>query len=151
MTGFDLGKDALEHVSRGNKANFQRKKGKPFVPLLGAARRARSGPGRRSFGLPGRSAFFRLLRRRGPRSAAPLSIDRVGAVALARPSVFFPGKIGVTVFVRRFLDPGGQKFQIEKIRRGLLLGHESLYAMAGGCKIGGAIWRPNGVKKSKIN
>jgi hypothetical protein len=34
-------------------------------------------------------------------------------IALVRAPALFAGKIGVAVFVRRLLDPGGQKLQIE--------------------------------------
>jgi hypothetical protein len=74
-----------------------------------------------------------------PVAAPPIA---VGTIALARGTALFAGKIGVAIFVRRFLYPGGQELQIEKIWRVLLLRHESLYAKARGCKIGGAISRP---------
>src|SRR5438477_1438860 len=139
MTGFDLRHDAFEHRGGGDKAHFRNRWGSNrLFPPARLAPALRSWP---ALSLPRiASALFRPWRSRS--AFAPVASRSIAVPAVVRPgrSVFFAGKIGVGIFVRRFLHPGGQELQIKKIRRGFLLGHESLYAMAEGCKIGGAIW-----------
>src|SRR6185295_4581849 len=110
-------------------------------------------PGRSIRRPPFAPSLFPFRRTRPP--IAPLSSRPIAGrpvAALGTFAGFLTRKIGVTVLVRRLLYPGGQKFQIEKIRRGFLLGHESLYALGGGCKIGDAIWQRLLMgEKSKIN
>jgi hypothetical protein len=82
-----------------------------------------------------RSGLSFLLSRRARTAPTALLPASSGRAAFPGSGGLFAGIIGVGVLVRRLLQPGRQKFQIEKIRRFFLLGHESLYAKADGCKI----------------
>jgi hypothetical protein len=136
MTGLDLCEDILEDSRVGYKSDFDgRHGGWRRLLALGFGWTARRHPAialafaRVTVTLPGaRRPRAPLV----PVAARPIT---VAAIALRRGNGLFAGKLSIALLVRLFLDPGGQKPQIEKIRRRVLLGHRSLYAKADGCKI----------------
>ena len=134
MTGLDLCEDILEDSRVGHKSHVDgRHGGWRRLLTLGCGWAARRRPAlalaRITVTLPGaRRPRASLV----PVAARPIA---VAAIALRRRNGLFAGKLSIALLVRLFLDPGGQKPQIEKIRRRVLLGHRSLYAKADGCKI----------------
>src|SRR5262245_15370610 len=112
MAAFDLRKHALEHSRNRSKPYRDGRHRRGRFLTQRSLRRAR----RRRAAFPLAGFTLSLLppgRSTSPIASATTLSLTVPSIALVWWPALFTGKIGVAVFVRRLLDPGGQKLQIE--------------------------------------